>query len=67
MKKNMHPFDRIFRLLFAVVITILYFTKTIAGTPAIILGIAAIVLAVTALVNFCPLYAILGISTKKKQ
>ena len=67
MKANLHSLDRIGRLLFAVVVAVLYYTGTITGTLAMVLGIAAIVLLLTGLVNFCPLYAALGISTKPKN
>lgn len=65
MKKNISAADKITRLLIATVIAILYFTERIQGTFAIFLGIAAIIIAATALINFCPIYYILGISTKK--
>ncbi|MBS1599398.1 MAG: DUF2892 domain-containing protein [Bacteroidetes bacterium] len=67
MKKNVHAVDRIIRLVFAAAIAILYFTNTISGTLAAVLGIAALILAATALINFCPIYSVLGISTRKKS
>lgn len=67
MKKNINSIDRIARLLIAAVVAILYFTHQIQGTLAVILGIAAIIIAATALINFCPIYYILGISTKKNK
>lgn len=67
MKKNVHAIDRIIRLLFAAVVGLLYFTNTISGTVAIVLGVAAIILAATAAINFCPIYYLLGISTRKKS
>ena len=66
MKKNIHSFDRIVRLLFATAVAILYFTNTISGALAIALGVATLVLAATAIINFCPIYYALGISTIKK-
>ena len=56
MKTNIHPIDRTIRILFAVIIALLYFTNTIDGTFAIVLVIAAVILAATAIINFCPLY-----------
>ena len=67
MKKNLHSLDRSIRLLFASVVAVLYFSGYITGTLAVVLGIAAIVLAATSLINFCPLYYMLGISTRKKS
>jgi quinol-cytochrome oxidoreductase complex cytochrome b subunit len=65
MKKNMGQMDRTIRTVIAVLIVVLYFTNTIAGTLAIILGALAAVLLVTSLVGMCPLYQALGISTRK--
>lgn len=56
--------DRSVRVLVAVVIAILYFTKQISGTAAIILGILAVVFVLTSLVSTCPLYLPFGLSTR---
>ncbi|MCL6524380.1 MAG: DUF2892 domain-containing protein [Thermoflavifilum sp.] len=63
MKTNMSKLDRLIRFLIAIVLGILYFTHTVTGTWGIVLLIVGIVLLLTALINFCPLYRILGIST----
>lgn len=65
MKKNVGQIDRIIRVALAVLVGILYFTGVISGTWAIILGILAVILLVTGLVGTCPLYMLLGTSTKK--
>lgn len=67
MKKNMGTFDRIARVLVAVVILGLYFTKQITDTTAIILLALAIIFALTSLVSFCPLYLPFGLNTNKKK
>lgn len=67
MTKNMGSADRIIRLLVAVGIAALYFTNTISGIIAIILGIFAVVFVATSVVSFCPLYKPLNISTLKKK
>lgn len=67
MKSNMGVIDRIIRLLAVIVIAILYFTETIEGKPALILGIIAVVFAITSFVRFCPLYWFLGIKTCKSK
>ena len=67
MKKNMGGIDRTIRLLLAIVIAVLYFTKVISGTAAIILGIIAVIFILTSIVGFCPLYVPLKISTKRKK
>lgn len=67
MKRNIHTVDAIVRVLVAVLVAVLYFTNMITGTLAIILGVVAVVFASTAFINFCPLYAILGISTFRRK
>jgi hypothetical protein len=67
MKKNMGSTDKIIRILIALVIGVLYYTGTISGTIALVLGIFAIIFLLTSLISFCPLYLPLGISTCKKS
>lgn len=67
MKKNMGTTDKAIRILIAVVIGVLYFTHTISGTLAIVLGILAVVFLLTSFINFCPLYLPFGINTSKKK
>ncbi len=67
MKKNMGAIDKGIRILVAVVIAILYFTKVISDTLGIVLLFLAIVFLVTSLIGVCPLYAPLGIDTRKKK
>ena len=67
MKKNMGSADRTLRIIVVIIIAILYFTGTVSGTVALVLGIAAIAFLLTSMVGFCPLYVPLGISTCKKE
>jgi hypothetical protein len=67
MKKNMGSTDKIIRILIAIVIGVLYYTGTISGTTALVLGIFAVIFVLTSLISFCPLYLPLGISTCKKK
>ena len=67
MKKNMGTADRIIRTMLAILVIVLYLTKQLTGTAAIILGAFAVVFLLTSLVSFCPLYVPFGISTKKKE
>lgn len=62
MRKNMGTTDRLLRIVLAIVVAILYFTNTISGTLALVLGILAIVFALTSLISFCPLYVPFGIN-----
>jgi len=66
MKKNMGNADRLIRLSVAALVLILFFTKVITGTLAVVLLIFAGVFVLTSLVGFCPLYLPLGIKTMKK-
>jgi hypothetical protein len=66
MKKNMGSLDKIIRILLVIAIGVLYYTKVIDGTLALILGAFAVVLLLTSLISFCPLYLPFGINTKRK-
>lgn len=66
MKKNMGSTDKIIRLVVAIIFGGLYYTNTITGTWGIVLGVLAVVLLLTSLVSFCPLYPLLGLNTKKR-
>ena len=66
MKKNMGSTDKIIRIAIAIVIAILYFTNTISGTLALVLGAFAVIFIITSFISFCPLYSPFGISTRKK-
>jgi len=65
MKKNVGNADKSVRVLLAIVVALLYYFNVIEGTLAYILMAVAIILLVTSLINFCPLYKILGINTCK--
>lgn len=63
----MGSIDRTIRLVFAVLIGLLYFGGFISGTVALILGILAIIFLATGLVGTCPLYLPFGLSTRPKK
>lgn len=67
MKKNMGSTDKLIRIVLAVVVAILYFFNIITGTLAIVLGVLAIIFAMTSFISFCPLYVPLGINTCSKK
>lgn len=67
MKTNMGGIDRSLRIILAAVVAVLIYARLLTGTAAVILGILAVVFAVTSLVGFCPLYLPLGITTRKKS
>ena len=65
--KNMGKVDRIIRVIIAVVIGILLYTKVITGTFGIVVLIFAGVFLLTSLVSTCPLYLPFGIKTCKTK
>jgi len=67
MKKNVGSTDQIIRLILAILVGILYYTDTISGTLGLVLVAFSIVLVLTSVINFCPLYLPFGINTRKKQ
>jgi hypothetical protein len=66
MKGNMGSTDRIIRLIIAVMVLILFMTDIISGTLGWVLIALAAIFTLTSMMNFCPLYTIIGINTKKK-
>lgn len=67
MKRNMGVNDRIIRTVLAVVIAVLYFTKVLSGTIGLVLLVLAGIFAISSFFSVCPMYSLLGISSKKKQ
>lgn len=67
MKTNVGNLDKVLRIVLAVVMSVLYFTRTVEGTLGTVLLILGGVFLLTALVGFCPLYALMGISTCPKK
>lgn len=67
MKNNMSPGDRVIRIAISTILAVLCFQNIITGTWALVLGVLAAVLFVTAFVGNCPLYRLIGINTCKKN
>lgn len=65
MTKNMGSADRIIRLIVAAIAVVLYFTGTLTGTLGIVALVVAAIFTLTSVISFCPLYAIVGMSTCK--
>lgn len=57
--------DKRIRLIIAAVIAVLYFMGLIKGTIAVVFLVAGIILALTSLIGFCPIYKLVGINTCK--
>jgi len=67
MKANIGSLDKVIRIILAIAFAMLYITKMVEGTLGIILLIVGGVLLLTSIINFCPLYAILGWSSGKEK
>jgi hypothetical protein len=65
MKKNMGNLDKGIRIIFAIIIALLYYFDIVEGTLAYVLMAIAIIFLLTSLFNFCPLYKVCNISTNK--
>ena len=63
MKKNMGSTDQIIRVLIAVVVAVLFFTKIISGVLGIVLLAVAGIFVLTSIVSFCPIYAVFGLNS----
>lgn len=66
MKKNMGTIDRTIRIILALAIAVMYFMNVISGTLAIVLLVIAVVFVLTSIIGYCPLYSLLGISSRKR-
>ncbi len=67
MKKNMGNLDKVLRILGALLLVVLYFTKVLTGVWGIIALIVAVIFVITSIVGFCPLYVPFKINTAKKE
>ena len=67
MTKNMGTADRVIRILLAAAVLVLYLTHTISGPVAIILGVIAVIFALTSFIGVCPAYLALRLSTAGKK
>lgn len=65
MKPNLGTLDRVLRLVFGGIVAALYLSGRISSTVAIVLIAVSAIFALTSAVGFCPIYRILGISSKK--
>jgi phage-related minor tail protein len=59
----MSNLDRLIRVIVAAVFAYLYFGGIVTGVLGIILVVLAVVLLLTSIISFCPLYALFKIKT----
>ena len=67
MRKNVGSIDKLVRLLIAIALIVLFYLEIITGTLGIIALVLALVLSITSLVSFCPIYALFGLSSCEKE
>jgi hypothetical protein len=67
MKANIGSLDKLIRLGLAIVLIALFYMEVFSQTIGFIALIVALLLTVTSLINFCPLYPIFKIDTTKKK
>lgn len=65
MEKNVGSQDQTIRILAGVAITLLWYLNVISGFLGTLLLIVAAILILTSMINFCPLYRIIGFTSKK--
>ncbi len=65
MKCNMSGLDRILRIIVAAAVAVFFFLGMIKGVAAIVLGVLAVILFLTSVIGFCPVYAVFSTGTKK--
>lgn len=65
MKRNLSNIDRIIRVVLAAVFAYLYFGGILPGTFGLVLFVLGIVFVLTSVFSFCPIYAMLKLSTHK--
>jgi hypothetical protein len=66
MKINESTADRVIRAVAGAVLLFLGFGGVLSGALAIVADVVGVVLLATGAIGFCPLYAILKLSTAKK-
>lgn len=67
MKKNVGSIDQIIRYLLAALFIILFIFHIVSGIFGYILLALAVVFIVTALLNFCPIWWMIGTKTNKTK
>ena len=67
MEKNVGTGDKVFRIFIGLLLIGLIYFVPLTGVAAIIAGIAAAVLLITALLSRCLIYKIAGIDTTMKE
>ena len=67
MKKNVGNADRLLRLIIALIIITLYFMGNLIGMAGNLLFFIGIIILLTSMFSFCPIYKIIGINSMPKK
>lgn len=67
MKANIGSSDKLVRLALAIVLIVLFYKEILTDALGIVALVLALLLTLTSLINFCPIYALFGINTNKKK
>jgi hypothetical protein len=67
MNKNMGNLDRIIRIIMAIIIGSLYLMEYIGGFIGLILIVLSVVFIVTSILQICPIYSLIRISTRSSK
>ena len=67
MEKNVGSSDRLFRIVLGAALVALIYLAPLTGTAALITGIAAIALLLSAMLSRCLVYKLAGIDTTTKE
>ena len=65
MKRNMSNIDRLIRAIVAVILVYLFIGDIVTGAFGIILLVLGMILLITSVIGFCPLYVLFKTSTLK--
>ncbi|MBX2984645.1 MAG: DUF2892 domain-containing protein [Bacteroidia bacterium] len=66
MKANVGTLDKVIRIVIAIILYALYLMDVVTGMVGIIFLVLSLVLLFTAFMNYCPIWHITGMSTRKK-
>lgn len=65
--QNESTVDRVIRFVLGAVLVYMWYAAVVTGVLAIIALVLGIILAITGVIGWCPLYTLFGIGTHKSQ
>lgn len=67
MEKNVGPEDRVVRIVVAIALGVLIYVGVLEGTAAIVTGVIAVALLLSALLSRCLIYKLIGVDTSVQE